>query len=397
MRLIRFGFLMFVFIAPLTGRSWGQAKTPWQTQDSGATATLRGIHSVNGSVAWASGTGGTVLRTTDGGAHWQKCATPDAGSDGATLDFRGVEGWDAKTAIAMSSGSGDKSRLYKTTDGCKTWELLFANPEAPQGFFDSFWFNGTHGMLVGDPVAGKFVVYFTSNSGRTWKRDRHAGLAVQGRSLAAFAASNSCIPRGNGLFARSFAAGGKDGSVFLSRPIYPNEELHGVLAHLGRNEPPWKISPIALASGTVSSGAFSVAYRYPVTTGICERCGFGENARFVVVGGDYTKPDQTTGTAAWSADGGETWTAAEKPPHGYRSSVEWSKSLNAWIAAGANGSDISQDDGKTWQPLDDGNWNALSLPFVVGTSGRIARLTLTAPRPAGATAPASAQKSPPAR
>ncbi|MGA3080779.1 MAG: hypothetical protein ABSD44_05295 [Terracidiphilus sp.] len=41
------------------------------------------------------------------------------------------------------------------------------------------------------------------------------------------------------------------------------------------------------------------------------------------------------------------------------------------------------DDGKTWQPLDDGNWNALSLPFVVGPSGRIARINPVAlPAPA---------------
>jgi hypothetical protein len=50
--------------------------------------------------------------------------------------------------------------------------------------------------------------------------------------------------------------------------------------------------------------------------------------------------------------------------------------LKAWIAAGTNGSDISRDDGKTWTPIDDGNWNALSLPFVVGPHGRIARLSL---------------------
>ena len=37
-------------------------------QDSGTTAGLRGIDSVDGTVAWASGTEGTVLRTTDGGA-----------------------------------------------------------------------------------------------------------------------------------------------------------------------------------------------------------------------------------------------------------------------------------------------------------------------------------------
>jgi hypothetical protein len=62
--------------------------------------------------------------------------------------------------------------------------------------------------------------------------------------------------------------------------------------------------------------------------------------------------------------------------------VQWSESLNLWITVGANGSDISRDDGKTWQPLDDGNWNALSLPFVAGPNGRIARLNPTA-LPAG--------------
>ncbi len=60
-------------------------------QDSGSTAGLRGIDSVDGTVAWASGTAGTVLRTIDGGAHWQKCAIP--GPDGDSLDFRGVEGF----------------------------------------------------------------------------------------------------------------------------------------------------------------------------------------------------------------------------------------------------------------------------------------------------------------
>ena len=62
------------------------------------------------------------------------------------------------------------------------------------------------------------------------------------------------------------------------------------------------------------------------------------------------------------------------PPHGYRSAVQWSDVAQAWIAAGTNGSDISRDDGHTWQPLDNGNWNALSLPFVVGPDGRIGRM-----------------------
>jgi hypothetical protein len=98
------------------------------------------------------------------------------------------------------------------------------------------------------------------------------------------------------------------------------------------------------------------------------------NWQLIAVGGDYNKPNDSTGTAAWSGDSARTWLASTTPPHGYRSSVQWSDTLKLWITVGTNGSDISRDNGKTWQPLDNGNWNALSLPFVVGPNGRIARL-----------------------
>jgi len=121
-------------------------------QDSGTNAGLRGIDSVDGTVAWASGTGGTVLKTIDGGAHWSKCAVPDGDKDGVTLDFRGAQAWDAQTAIVMASGPGEKSRLYKTVDGCGTWKLMLKNTD-PEGFYDAFTFwDVKHGFLLGDPV-----------------------------------------------------------------------------------------------------------------------------------------------------------------------------------------------------------------------------------------------------
>jgi hypothetical protein len=351
-----------------------QGNAAWQMQESGTTAGLRGIDAVDAKVAWASGTEGTVLRTTDGGAHWTKCAVPDSSRDGATLDFRGVEGFDARTAIVMASGPGAKSRLYKTTDGCATWRLLLANPDAPAGFFDSFWMNGERGMLLGDPVRGTMAVFLTADGGKKWERDRQNGLALRGRQLAAFAASNTSIARGDELFTRAFATGGGTGSVFFSRPFTKDEQWDGLLDKVAHKRAPWTSSSIPVGSGGDSSGTFSVAYRYPVTTGECAECTFNDNSRFVAVGGDYSKPGETAHTAAWSSDGGWTWTAAAAPPHGYRSAVQWSEELKVWIAAGTNGSDVSRDDGKTWQSLDDGSWNALSLPFVVGPKGRIGRL-----------------------
>ena len=362
-------FVVVAFSGP------AQESVPWQMESSGTTAGLRGIDSVDGRVAWASGTGGTVLKTTDGGARWTQCAVPDAAKDGATLDLRGVQGQDARTALVMASGPGAKSRLYKTTDGCATWRLLFANPDGTEGFFDSFWMNGPRGMVLGDPVRGKFAVFLTRNNGKRWERDPHPGLALQGRSLAAFAASNTSIARGDELFTRAFATGGAGGSMFFSRPFTAAEQREDLIEKLVQEKgSPWKSSPIPLGAGSESSGTFSVAYRYPVTIGVCAECNFNDNSRFVAVGGDYTKPNETAHTAAWSSDGGWTWTAAATMPHGYRSAVAWSDALKAWITVGTNGSDISRDDGKTWERLDDGNWNAVSLPFVVGPDGRIGRL-----------------------
>jgi photosystem II stability/assembly factor-like uncharacterized protein len=389
MKLIRAVWLL-AFVASVAAPESAMSQTPaWTMQSSGTTASLRGIYSVDGKIAWASGTGGTVLRTTDSGERWQKCALP--GPDGGTLDLRGVQAWDALTAIVMASGPGDKSRLYKTIDGCKSWTLFFKNPDSPDGFFDSFWLDPTgRGYLLGDPVRGLFTVFWTRDRGLHWQREFRQNLNIGSAELGAFAASNASILRGRSDYgpARNipvlFAAGGKGGNFVFSRS--------SGLCTMGiaQDNPKecdkpeyseWTQIAVPLASGSASTGIFALglhqnfADRWRMTVAQ-EQIGFHQV--IVAVGGDYAKPSESTGTAAWSDDQGKTWTAATQTPHGYRSSVAWSTELKAWIAAGTNGSDVSRDDGKTWQPLDDGNWNALSLPFAVGPKGRIAHLTLQA-------------------
>ena len=90
---------------------------PWELEESGSSAGLRGIHAVGGGVVWASGSGGTVLRSEDTGYLWQQC-TPVPGA--SKLDFRGIWAWDAQDVLVLSSGPGDQSRLYRTTDGCNS-------------------------------------------------------------------------------------------------------------------------------------------------------------------------------------------------------------------------------------------------------------------------------------
>jgi len=354
--------LLLAASAIAVAQAQSQASEVWQLQDSGTTASLRGIDAVSGAVAWASGTGGTVLRTTDGGAHWQQCAVPGAAIDGATLDFRGVQAFDETTAFAMSSGPGLKSRLYKTTDGCKSWKLVLQNTD-PKGFWDGVVFQrGDYGLpsqpddgaLIGDPLFGRFDTRLTFNRD-SWFIDTAGCSAGSGES--AFAASNSSFASvGFGRYI--LGTGGKSGAHVLLSPLLSGPDGTGPCSEV----------EVPMAGGNESSGIFSLAFR--------------DVKHGVAVGGDYTKPNESKGTAAFSEGSWKRWTASAKPPHGYRSSVKWSADLNAWITAGTNGSDVSRDDGRTWQPLDNGNWNALSLPFVVGPNGRIARLNPAALVPA---------------
>jgi len=129
-RMARSTALMLIAFVLLGARA---VRAQWEIENSGTTADLRGIDNVGGGVAWASGTNGTILRTEDGGYAWQNCTIPP---DAVHLDFRGIQAFDANTAIVMSSGKGDLSRLYKTTDGCHTWKLVFMNPDK-DGFWDA--------------------------------------------------------------------------------------------------------------------------------------------------------------------------------------------------------------------------------------------------------------------
>jgi hypothetical protein len=366
----------------------------WLIQNSHTTAELRGIQSIGDGIAWASGNNGTVLRTTDDGDHWQPCATPTGAE---ALDFRGIQAFDANTAIVMSSGKGDLSRLYKTTDACRSWKLVFANPDK-DGFWDALRFSKplptqlaeASGVLIGDPVAGTFAVFLTADSGETWRRWGRGGFGWKGncgerqpkasKDEALFAASNESVFH---FFSSNFlfVTGGRSGT----RLVYSNlTDFDG---------PPCWISfstvRLPLARASSSAGAFAVPAKnnayFPL--------------RLMVVGGDYTKPDESSGNAAFlsSKDGAHlplssyfTVTTPVAPPHGYRSAVAYDAPTNTWITVGPSGTDISTDDGLNWRALRptpteapdaDKNWNALSLPFVVGPKGRVGKIRIGALKP----------------
>lgn len=376
-----------------TGAAQTQASGPWLMEQSGTSAGLRGIHAVSAEVAWASGTGGTILRTVDGGATWQRCAVPPGAEK---LDFRGIWAWDAKTAIAMSSGPGDLSRLYKTTDGGKSWRLLFTNPDK-DGFWDAMTASVTdarsddvcksgsrmiEGAILGDPVVHKSNPRDTTELPSFYLAGFEVGMSCPKDSLspsassifaqpgeAAFAASNSVLKRlGPGTYWIATRNRLIQYNVGFTVPNhYVAEDFCDIGFRLGSSLPSAGIFSLAIRPGSAEPPKAIKIGGFHWKTPSCQK------ADMVAVGGDYTAPDDRRNTAVFTG-GTDKFQAARIPPHGYRSAVAWDPAAKAWITVGTNGSDISYDDGKTWVPLDNGNWNALSLPWVVGPNGRIARL-----------------------
>jgi photosystem II stability/assembly factor-like uncharacterized protein len=321
------------------------ASALWSPVPSPTRAGLRGLAAPDASTVWIGGTEGTLLLSTDAGGTWTNVAPPDAGG----LDFRDVLARDARTAVAMTAGEGDRTRLYRTTDGGSTWTTLFVG-RAQEAFLDALAAADERRLYaVGDPIAGRFLFLASDNGGVTWS-ERPGPLARKGES--AFAASGTC------LFARGrrivLVTGGT-----CARSHTSDDE--------GKT---WTARELPLAHGEGSTGAFSVA--------------FADDAQGVVVGGDYKKPAASDGVAAFTSDGGKTWTASPRPPNGFRSAVAPLPAGRGreWITVGTSGTDRSQDGGRTWEAVDATALNALviagDVAWSVGAEGAIRRGSVAA-------------------
>ena len=170
------------------------------------------------------------------------------------------------------------------------------------------------GHIWGDPVDGSFVLYETADGGESWVRSKRPQLKIAAAGIGGFAASNSAfVPE-----ELQFGTSGPGGPW-----VYRLQE----------NAAP---SKLPMQGAGANAGVFSLG---------------AHGAVRVAVGGDFQRPDEGTGTAAFSTDGGEHWAAAVVTPHGYRSAVAYDAGHKAWLAVGPNGVDVSVDSGRTWRAV----------------------------------------------
>ena len=332
--------MMVVFAAACASRATTVA-APWtffvQPLSSGSTSSMRGVSVVDEQVVWASGSGGVVLRSVDGGTTWAPRPVPEADS----LDFRDIEAFDSLHAFVLSAG--EDGRIYRTTDGGATWRMQFRNLTRG-AFFDCFAFFSRHsGIAMSDPVDGRFLL--VSFADTSWTPLPQPNRPEADSAEAAFASSGTCVTIA-GTRAYFATGGGESARVFWS-------------ADRGQT---WQPSATPVPAGSSSAGIFSLAFR--------------DENNGIAIGGDYQKPTQEA-RLALTTDGGETWRVAGKTS--YVSGAAWSRSGDALLAVGTPGTRLSRDRGVTWVMLDSLEYNAVQfaserIAYAVGPRGRIARL-----------------------
>ncbi len=323
-RWARASFVFSVFglaAAPLAA----QAPSP-----TGTTASFRGLDAAQDGTIWASGTGGTVLRSTDGGVTWE--ARPIA--EARSFDLRDIEAISATVAYAMVAGS-DTGRIYKTTDGGEHWVRQY--DDTRKGIFLdalAFW-DESHGVAMGDPMNGHFVVLRTEDGGATWTQAPTQEALRSGDGEAAFAASGTVITVGAG--GRAWIGTGANKTTGVGRVLRSMD--------YGKT---WVAGETPIPSRGGSTGVFSVA--------------FHDSLQGVAVGGDYAQPDADRRNVAITADGGKTWRLGDTTGvTGYLSSAAYVPGTGAKtiVATGTAGIFASRDGGLTWRRINAGSYNTI--------------------------------------
>lgn len=119
-----------------------------------------------------------------------------------------------------------------------------------------------------------------------------------------------------------------------------------------------------MISGEASQGIFSL--------------GFKDDTFGMAVGGDYTKEKEGTLNTMISEDGGKSWKLAKDARLDYRSCVAFTP--EAILVAGPSGTDISYDNGKSFESISDQGFHTLAVSsdgkgiWAAGAGGAVGRM-----------------------
>jgi photosystem II stability/assembly factor-like uncharacterized protein len=309
---------------------------------TGMKTSLRGLSVVNNNVLWVSGSNGMVGKSTNGGKNWKWMKVKGFEKN----DFRDIEAFNATTAIIMSIDA--PAYILKTTDGGESWKVVYENNTKGM-FLDAMDFRDvSNGIVIGDPVDGRFFIAHTNNGGETWQELAPDQRPPADSGEACFASSGTNI---RFLYNRSviFLSGGKKSRLFYN--FNPSE--------------------IPMTKGKETAGGNSVAVFDNFKKNVANR--------LVVVGGDFSADTSTENNCYYSNNGGKTWQRPHTVPHGYRSCVEF-LDRETLVCCGLNGVDYSFDGARNWYTISTEGFHVCryakwgNTVYLAGSNGKIGKL-----------------------
>lgn len=325
--------------------------------------SYRGLAVIGDRTAYVCGSKGTVLKTWNGGERWDTISPPGY----SNKEFRDIHVADS---IILLMSSGDSAVVLRSEDYGKTWKEVFRQDDTLI-FLDAMHVVGQMGAIIGDPFPDengdlRFEFLTTRDLGKTWQRDvemrsRPITKAKEGEAL--FAAS------GSNLYYNEYqsSSGHKSSKTFRF--------ITGGMAN------------------TFRMGDFQIT----IPCRACPSCGMYSMAsyshdgdslnkavtRFVFVGGNYLKPNDSSETAYYFELGSNPFqdaSRAESMPSGYRSGVAASRDGRIMLCTGTNGCDVSYDGGLNWKPIDLPGMNVVQFSrnyvWMAGNKGQVQRIPI---------------------
>jgi photosystem II stability/assembly factor-like uncharacterized protein len=304
--------------------------------------SLRGLSVVNDNVIWVSGSNGLVGKSSNAGKNWKWMTVKGFEKN----DFRDIEAFDANTAIIMSIA--DPAYILKTTNGGETWKVVYENKTRGM-FLDAMDFrDALNGIVVGDPVDGRFFIAKTNDGGESWL-ELPAEEKPKADSGEAFFASSGTNVRFLYNHSIVLASGGKNSRLFYND----------------------NIADLPMTKGKETAGANSVA--------VFDNYKKSKANKLIVVGGDFTKDTSMINNCFVSNNGGKSWNAPKRPPLGYRSCVEF-LNKETIVTCGLNGVDYSFDGGKNFYSISKDGFHVCRFArfgntvYLAGGNGKIGKL-----------------------
>jgi photosystem II stability/assembly factor-like uncharacterized protein len=275
--------------------------------------SIRAIHAIDKNNVYYSGSIGDFGFTTDAGQSWSTKFV--SYQDSIIPQFRTLaKNGDDYFALSIES----PALLYKISKD-KT-ELVYTESHE-KAFYDALQFfdDGIHGIAVGDPTEDCASVLLTSNGGTSWYKVSCTDLPQFAVGEAFFAASNTNIKTmGSTVW---IASGGKKARVLKSNDY-------------GKT---WQIFNTPMIQGIGPQGIYSID--------------FADKNNGIIIGGDYSKPNENNATKAITTDGGKTWVLVANNQHtNYKSCVQYVPNTNGQevFAVGVTGVSYSNTAGATW-------------------------------------------------